>query len=407
MNPYILGQPKPTSDAWLVSTWDIAYHESTYRADQVRPDGRGGLDLVMEQANDGAFVSGEIQSDATLSTGTLRWDARIADLPSGAVQGLFAFQSDYRAPRWEFDFEWVGKTGNRVVQIVAHATDPETGHSIGATNGIRYKLGFDATLAHHRYEVVLTGREAVMRVDGRAVHYFTAEDFGGHWSRSPVRSYVDIWGVDNPDWAGPWNGLPCGPVTTNIADAEVRRGEVPVRVWTGTAGNDRLTGSGADDIVRAGSGNDVLRGHAGNDLLRGGAGNDLLKGSHGRDYLSGGTGNDVLHAGPGRDDLRGGPGSDQFLFVRGPEGADRIVDWERADTIRFNDAAWGLNLREGVLNARHFARDTAHDADDRFVFRASDATLWFDSNGSASGGLTLLADAQAGAVIRADDVWIV
>ncbi len=406
IDPYELGQPRPAKDAWLVSTWKIPYHETTYHAGQVRRDARGGVDLVMERASDGVFVSGEIQSDATITTGTLRWDARIADLPSGTVQGLFAFQSDWRAPRWEFDFEWTGRMGNRVVQIVAHATDPETGQRISASNDVRYNLGFDATLAHHRYEVVLTGKEAVMRVDGQAVHWFTAEDFGGHWSRSPVRSYVNLWGSDSPRWAGSWNGLPGGRVTANIRDADVRPGDVPVRIWNGTAGDNMMTAGSADNILRGGNGNDVLLGEGGNDLLRGGAGRDILKGGDGQDSLAGGTGNDALRSGAGKDDLRGGAGFDAFVFRDRHDAGDRILDWERADTIRFDDAGWGVNLREGALDPRHFALDVARDADDRFVFQASNATLWFDANGSAAGGLTLIADAQAGAVIRADDVWI-
>jgi hypothetical protein len=52
------------------------------------------------------------------------------------------------------------------------------------------------------------------------------------------------------------------------------------------------------------------------------------------------------------------------------------------------------------------ADNLAQDADDRFVFRTTDATLWFDSNGSAAGGLTLVADLQAGATVTSADILL-
>ena len=46
----------------------------------------------------------------------------------------------------------------------------------------------------------------------------------------------------------------------------------------------------------------------------------------------------------------------------------------------------------------------AQDGNDRFIFRTTDETLWFDRNGSAAGGLTLLADLQDGAVVAFTDI---
>jgi Ca2+-binding RTX toxin-like protein len=43
-------------------------------------------------------------------------------------------------------------------------------------------------------------------------------------------------------------------------------------IFSGAAGNDRLTGSGSNDLLRGGPGNDKLRGLEGGDTLRGGPG---------------------------------------------------------------------------------------------------------------------------------------
>ncbi|MGB8814916.1 MAG: hypothetical protein WCC57_17185, partial [Paracoccaceae bacterium] len=64
----------------------------------------------------------------------------------------------------------------------------------------------------------------------------------------------------------------------------------------------------------------------------------------------------------------------------------------------------------GALDPRKFLTSTSNaavDADDRFIFRSTDATLWFDANGSAAGGLTMIADLQAGATVTAADIVLV
>jgi hypothetical protein len=56
-----------------------------------------------------------------------------------------------------------------------------------------------------------------------------------------------------------------------------------------------------------------------------------------------------------------------------------------------------------------FQTSDGHDvqsAEVRFIFDTSDATLWFDENGSQDGGLTLVADLQDGATVTQDDIWL-
>jgi hypothetical protein len=48
----------------------------------------------------------------------------------------------------------------------------------------------------------------------------------------------------------------------------------------------------------------------------------------------------------------------------------------------------------------------AQDADDRFIFRTTDASLWFDADGKGSAAAEMIADLQAGAVLTAADIWL-
>jgi hypothetical protein len=80
------------------------------------------------------------------------------------------------------------------------------------------------------------------------------------------------------------------------------------------------------------------------------------------------------------------------------------------DAVEVAIAGFGAGLVRGVLAAAQFQirnDNRAQDANDRFIFRTGDATLWFDSNGSATGGLTMLADLQTGAVMTAADILLV
>ena len=53
------------------------------------------------------------------------------------------------------------------------------------------------------------------------------------------------------------------------------------------------------------------------------------------------------------------------------------------------------------------ADNLAQDADDRFIFRTTDATLWFDRDGSGAAGAVLLADLQADATVTSADFVLV
>jgi Ca2+-binding RTX toxin-like protein len=212
-------------------------------------------------------------------------------------------------------------------------------------------------------------------------------------------------------------------------------------IVTGAAGNDSLFGRGGDDILYGGSGNDslvagdgadflggfdgadrltggnqsdTLAGESGRDLLAGDAGTDYLYGGLDIDTLAGGTGADRIDAGGARDVATGGGGNDVFVFGVRTEAGDRIDDFSGAagnnDSFTIGASGFGGGLAAGTLAASQFrarADNLAQDANDRFIFRTTDRTLWFDANGNAAGGLTLVADLQAGASVTAGDILLV
>ena len=175
---------------------------------------------------------------------------------------------------------------------------------------------------------------------------------------------------------------------------------------TGTVtGADILRGSAVGNDLDGRGGADVLIGLGGSDALYGGAGADTLLGGAGVDYLYGGSSVDVL---------TGGAGSDQYYCRFLASAGDRITDFGNGagneDTIFVRDTVVaGSGLSDGALTAGRFITridNLAQDANDRFIFRTTDRTLWYDANGNATGGRTMLFDLQAGATINANDIFI-
>lgn len=185
---------------------------------------------------------------------------------------------------------------------------------------------------------------------------------------------------------------------------------------TGSVGNDTLIGDAQRNLLTGGVGNDVLSGNAGDDVLSGLDGNDWLRGDLGADVLYGGNGADSFVGGDGVDILSGGLGNDQFIFYRPSEFGDKIADFSAVvgsndDRFLISAAGFGGGLAKGALPSSAFllsaTGNQALDASDRFIFRASDKTLWFDANGNAAGGSVLVADLQdTAANLTAADFWI-
>jgi Ca2+-binding RTX toxin-like protein len=158
----------------------------------------------------------------------------------------------------------------------------------------------------------------------------------------------------------------------------------------------------------------VIGSATGADTLVGDNAANRLSGLGGADELRGGIGADRLIGGEGVDTLKGGTGGDFFRFNARGEGGDAIVDFEVSgnDVIEIDASSFGGGLTagqslDGILQFGEF--DTAAFAATRFVFNITNAKLWFDSNGSASGGRVLVADLQdsAAASFDADDILLI
>jgi Ca2+-binding RTX toxin-like protein len=164
-----------------------------------------------------------------------------------------------------------------------------------------------------------------------------------------------------------------------------------------------FTGSKGANVIRTDKGVDTILGNGGDDQLYAGAA---------RDHLDGGAGNDTLHGGTGRDRLTGGAGHDVFHFASAAEGGDRITDFSgrvgNNDGFHLVSAGFG-GLALGQLAAGRFVArgdNQAQDGNDRFIFDTDKTQLWYDRNGDRAGGLTLLADLQAGAVMTSGDIFL-
>jgi Ca2+-binding RTX toxin-like protein len=233
----------------------------------------------------------------------------------------------------------------------------------------------------------------------------------------------------------------------------------------GDAGNDQLWGGGGTDSLRGGTGNDlyfhsngatifeasnagldkviayvsqtlaanveflefagsagargvgnglnnVIIGNSGANAIGGGAGNDLLSGRNGDDRLFGDTGNDTLNGGLGNDTLIGASGRDVFQFTTAPSASnvDVIADFVRGqDRVHLENAVFA-GLSAGVLAATAFTANRqgiALDSRDRVIYETDVGNLWFDANGSASGGRVLIAQMADGLGLAASDIFVI
>ncbi len=153
--------------------------------------------------------------------------------------------------------------------------------------------------------------------------------------------------------------------------------------YFGAAGIDDFTGNDIANTVFGGNGDDILRGEAGDDSLQGGE---------------------------GHDSLMGGAGLDRFTYASLAELGDSIPDFSSADdTLVFAGAAFG-GLAPGGLSPVYFISQSTNIAgasELRFIYNASDATLWFDADGSGAADPVLVATFAPGTVLSEADILIV
>lgn len=173
----------------------------------------------------------------------------------------------------------------------------------------------------------------------------------------------------------------------------------------GSTGSNSLWGSGGADYISGNAGNDRLYGENGNDTVIGGSGNDLVSGGSGNDRLSGYTGNDILE---------GGTGADRFLFnstLNSTANVDEITDFNVTDdTIELDADIFTALGGTGALASSMFVNSTtgtARDGNDHILYDNTSGELFYDSNGSASGGRVLFAELDAGLSLTYRDFLIV
>ena len=178
-----------------------------------------------------------------------------------------------------------------------------------------------------------------------------------------------------------------------------------------------LDGSFENDGAALGdsyTGFERVTGSARADMIRGNAGANVLTGLDGADTLDGAAGADLLNGGRGADVLTGGLGNDTFRYMSLDDFGDEITDFHNGagDNDRFQFSASGLGggLVAGALAASAFisrADNVAQDANDRFIFRTTDRSLWYDADGSGAGAAVMVADLQAGITLTSADIVLI
>lgn len=172
------------------------------------------------------------------------------------------------------------------------------------------------------------------------------------------------------------------------------------------------TGNNLSNIIAGNNFANTLSGGIGNDTLVGGVGNDTLTGGVGNDKLIGGVGNDRMFGGAGIDTLTGGLNNDTFVFNAPLSAANRdtITDFNHvADTFHLENAVM-TKLGAGVhgLSSTMFrAGAAALDANDYVVYNRASGALYYDSNGNAAGGATLLATLTNKPALAANDFMVI
>ncbi len=260
---------------------------------------------------------------------------------------------------------------------------------------------------------------------------------------SPSYSFLGGLGVDNVTNSGTMRGN----VDLGLSDdSYIGTGGRVVGQILGGAGNDRFVVGNFADNIDGGDGIDTLDfsarttsvvlnlanqalntstllkgdifasiegviGSTVGDNLTGDALDNILEGRAGNDKLFGGLGNDSLIGGVGTDSLTGGAGADSFVFTSSAGPRDYILDFNTAeDILTLEGSAFGYGAYAGALNALDLAIGTiakALDSSDHFLFRTTDATLWFDADANGAGKAILIADLNNTAQISAINIWMI
>ena len=183
------------------------------------------------------------------------------------------------------------------------------------------------------------------------------------------------------------------------------------------------TGNELDNTIVSASAGGNLYGLGGNDLLvlahlegfgtaHGGEGNDTLQANRSSE-LFGDAGDDTLIAWFLGTAMTGGAGNDTFVFENADGGGTghRIEDFASGqDKVRLdgsgNMSALGASGSFAAGDPRFHTGAAAHDVDDRVIYNPATGELFYDADGSGSGGAMHIATLQAGANVVATDIEV-
>lgn len=150
------------------------------------------------------------------------------------------------------------------------------------------------------------------------------------------------------------------------------------------SGNENLIGTAFNDFLQAGDGG----------MSFGGAGNDNL---YGADYSNTGSAG-TLRGDAGNDTLNMNYGNTK-AWVQLGQGTDTIVGFdEGADMLFIDLSEFGLGTTFDTNEIHNSNSVTALGGTAQFIFEDDAQRLWFDSNGSTAGGLTLIAQFTGAAI---------
>ncbi len=209
------------------------------------------------------------------------------------------------------------------------------------------------------------------------------------YAGSGVDVFIGGDGTDTVSFSG------ADAVTVDLLKPEFNAGRATDDVYTGI---ENLSGSNASDQLVGDHGANQLRGRAGDDVLTGRGGIDILIGGTGKDRLSGGADGDI------------------FRYMSTDEFGDVITDFSATtsnnDIFQFSLAGLGAtpDLGRGLILKSQFRANTtgaAADANDHFIFRTTDTTLWYDPDGKGGAAAVMVANLQSDAVLTYEDFLII
>jgi Ca2+-binding RTX toxin-like protein len=161
--------------------------------------------------------------------------------------------------------------------------------------------------------------------------------------------------------------------------------------------------------------NNVMIGNSTANTLDGGTGNDTLYGGDGADTLIGGDGADILSGGAGKDTLTGGIGADIFNFDTAPStsNVDHITDFSRleGDTLSLSLSQFpNIGTAGNKLASTEFYSSgtlPTATATQHIVYNTSTGDLYYNADGSGTGGLVLIGTLDGHPTLSAGDISLI